>query len=145
MNLQIEPALESDYKEISYLLNVNELPSSDITEDHVQIFVGLNQQEIIGTIGLQKYDSIGLLRSLVVKDGYKSQKIAGKLLHYIFDYCVMHKITELYLLTTSAEEYFYKYGFQKIERILVPEVIKETKQYQEICPKVAVVMHKSLL
>jgi len=142
MNLIIQPAKKSDLKEITKLLLDNQLPTTDITENTVQLFVGLINNEIIGVIGLEKYKPFGLLRSLAVSDEYKNHKIGEKLIKYLFDFCFSDKIEELYLLTTTAEKYFSKFGFQKIEREKVPEVIKQTKEFKDICPVSAVVMHK---
>lgn len=63
----------------------------------------------------------------------------------MFDYCTYEKTEQLYLLTTTAEKYFYKFGFQAINRVDVPEVISQTKKFQDICPLSAVAMHKTQL
>lgn len=84
MNLIIQPAKNSDLKEITSLLLDNQLPTIDINENTVQLFVGLINNEIIGTIGLEKYKPFGLLRSLAVNDEYKNHKIGEKLVKHLF-------------------------------------------------------------
>ena len=144
MNLIIQHTKNSDLKEITNLLLDNQLPTADITEDSIQLFVGLIKNEIVGTIGLETYKPIGLLRSLAVKDVYKNHKMGEKLVKHLFDFCISNDMEDLYLLTTTAEKYFSKFGFQKIDRRKVPEVIMQTKEFKDICPVSAVVMHKRL-
>lgn len=144
MILKIQPATENDLKEIKSLLTVNQLPTEDINEKSVQLFISIFNNELIGTIGIEKYNQIGLLRSLAVKDEYRNQKVGEKLVNFLFDYCKGEQIRELYLLTTTAEKYFERIGFQKIDRNNVPEIIMQTREFKDICPVSAVVMHKKL-
>jgi amino-acid N-acetyltransferase len=144
MNLKIRTATNSDLKEIIALLSANHLPTIDINENSVVLFVGLVNNELIGTIGIEKYDHIGLLRSLAVKDEFKSHKVGETLMKNLFDFCKVEQITNLYLLTTTADSYFDKFGFHKIDRNIVPEVIMQTREFKDICPLSAIVMQKAL-
>lgn len=144
MDLVIKPARKEDLDLIVKLLSDNDLPTVDVGESSVELFVGLINGEIVSTIGLERFTNIGLLRSLAVRDGYKNRKIGDKLVSQLFDVCVENRIKDLYLLTTTAEEYFIKYGFRKVDRTDVPELIKQTKEFKDICPLSAVVMYRML-
>jgi amino-acid N-acetyltransferase len=50
----------------------------------------------------------------------------------------------MYLLTTTAERYFPKFGFERIERRDVPETVQASVEFTSACPASAVVMRKSL-
>ena len=63
---------------------------------------------------------------------------------YRQNYCHEESIDDLYLLTTTAEKYFLKFGFNKIEKISAPELIKQTEEFKSICPESAVFMHKHI-
>jgi amino-acid N-acetyltransferase len=105
---------------------------------------GMTYNQIIGSIGIEKYNQIGLSRSLAVDSKFINQKVGERLIQYLLDFCINEKITGLYLLTTTAEKYFDKFGFHKIERNNVPEKIVQTREFNDICPLSAVVMKKKL-
>jgi amino-acid N-acetyltransferase len=144
MNLKIRPAINVDIREIEGLLSSYLLPTIDIYESTVKLFVATYNNQLIGSIGIEKYNEIGLLRSLAVNSKYKNQKVGEGLIQYLLDYCINEKITELYLLTTTAEKYFDKFGFHKIDRNKVPEEIMQTQEFKDICPISAVVMKRKL-
>jgi len=53
-------------------------------------------------------------------------------------------INDLYLLTTTAKDFFTKEGYEIIDRVRVPFEIKNTSQFSSVCPSSATVMKKSL-
>ena len=84
------------------------------------------------------------MRSLAVKDTFKNQKIGERLVKHLLNFSSAEKIEELYLLTTTAEKYFEKFGFQKADRFKIHETIKQTREFKDICPVSAVVMYKKI-
>jgi amino-acid N-acetyltransferase len=144
MNLKIQPAISADLKEIENLLSANQLPTIDIYESAVKLFIATYNNQLIGSIGIEKYSTIGLLRSLAVNSKFRNQQVGEGLIRYLHDFCINEKITNLYLLTTTADSYFDKFGFHKIDRSKVPEVIMQTREFKDICPLSAIVMQKVL-
>mgnify|MGYP001403566701 CR=1 FL=1 len=142
MELVIQPAIRSNMNAVSELLHDNQLPTEDIFEQKIKFFIALINNVIVGTIGVEKYQHTGLQRSLAVDKEFRNLHIGKKLLNHLFDYCSAEKIRKLYLLTTTAEEYFTRFGFQKIDRVNIPEVISQTKEFQDICPLTATTMYK---
>ncbi len=53
-------------------------------------------------------------------------------------------IENLYLLTTTAADYFERRGFTRIERSQVPERLRATAEFQGTCPASATVMKAAL-
>ncbi len=129
---------------VAQILKQNDLPIDDIHNPSIQLFVAIYNKEIIGVVGVEKYDNISLLRSLAVLDSYKGEGVGKQLIHYFEDWCESKSVEQIYLLTTTADQYFLKYGFQNVKRDLVPEDIKSTAQFKDICPDSAVVMKKIL-
>lgn len=136
----LRKATENEYRAIIHLLASNALPTSDIYEKNITLFVGLIDNEIVATIGIEQYENVALLRSLCVKEGFKNQKLGAKMLSYLLSFCANENIKTLYLLTTTAEHYFVRYGFEKITRDETPKSIQNTREFQDICPASAVVM-----
>ncbi len=143
MKLVIQPAKSFHLVEIAKLLLDNQLPTEDIHENKIKFFVALVNNVVVGTIGIEKYNHLGLQRSLAVNKEFRNLNIGEKLLKHLFDYSTSEKIRRLYLLTTTAEDYFNRFGFQAINRTDVPEVISNTKEFQDICPQSAVTMFKN--
>jgi amino-acid N-acetyltransferase len=54
------------------------------------------------------------------------------------------KLDALYLLTTTAENFFTRFGFAVTDRANVPKPIAATCEFREACPASAAVMVKSL-
>jgi amino-acid N-acetyltransferase len=144
MNLIIQQSTEKELDEIKELLEDNNLPTTDIHHDNIQFFNGLIDDKIMSVIGLEKYNNVGLLRSLAVTDLFKNQQVGSRLISHIVDLCSSEDIDKIYLLTTTAEKYFGKFGFTKIERIEAPEILKQTREFKDICPLSAVLMYNNL-
>jgi amino-acid N-acetyltransferase len=53
-------------------------------------------------------------------------------------------IEEFYLLTTTADKFFARNGFEVIDRNKVPSSIAGTNEFDSICPATAVCMRKLL-
>jgi amino-acid N-acetyltransferase len=100
--------------------------------------------EIAGTLGTETYGKIALLRLMAVDVKYRNNGIAHSLLQQIFKISKENKIHTLFLLTTTAQNYFLRHGFVIVERDHLPDVIKNTQEFQNICPVSAVCMKKEL-
>ena len=50
----------------------------------------------------------------------------------------------MYLLTTTAEDYFPRFGFEVIDRSEADERLKESAEFRGACPDSAVCMRLSL-
>ncbi len=133
-----------DLQEIKELLDINKLPSGDF-EEHVENFIVIEEKrKIIGVGGLEIYGVIGLVRSIVVESAYRGRGISKNIYKLIEKKAHGFGVNTLYLLTESATDYFNKLGFVIQEREKVPKLIKDTKQYKELCPSSAVVMSRKL-
>lgn len=130
---------------IARLLSQCELPHEDIAGhlDHFMLAKN-NQKELVGVIGLEVYDTVGLLRSLVVKPSYRGRGIAKNLYSQILGYAHLQGIREIYLLTLTAEKFFEKLGFAVIARDDLPKVVRATEEFRSLCPATAVCMSKNI-
>ena len=54
------------------------------------------------------------------------------------------QLPALYLLTTTAEEFFPRFGFERITSHEVPDSVKQSIEFREACCASAVVMLKRL-
>ena len=51
---------------------------------------------------------------------------------------------QAFLLTTTAERFFPKFGFERIERTDVPASLQASIEFRSACPSSAIVMRKAL-
>ena len=71
---------------------------------------------LAGAIGLERYGSAALLRSAVVRPGDQGTGIGAALVRAVLDRARNGEVQEIYLLTTTAERWFPRFGFTPIER-----------------------------
>jgi len=55
-----------------------------------------------------------------------------------------HGAREIYLLTTTAERFFARAGYESVPRNDAPSAIRETSEFATICPASAALMRKRL-
>ena len=140
----ILPATADESEAIRTLLVKAELPNEDFTQ-HLPHFLTARQNgTLAGAVGLEIYGESGLLRSLVVDVAYRGQGLGIELCEEIFAYARGQGVKELYLLTTTAANFFPKLGFTRIDRDSVPPAIQSTTEFASICPSTAVCMVKRL-
>jgi amino-acid N-acetyltransferase len=140
MNIDYAFAKKSDDLSIKKLLSDSQLPIEGVETFLDHYIVASLEQEVIGVVGVEIYDNIGLLRSLAVKSGLQGKAIGKELFSRIMAFAHNQHMNELYLLTTTAEYFFAKRGFQKIDRDTAPETLKESIEFKSLCPESAICM-----
>ena len=134
-------------KELDYgrkLLKENGLPYSDIENESVQIFSIQQDNQTIGIIGFERFENHGLLRSFVIEEKYRSKGLGGKILIDFECLASDAGIENFFLLTTTADKFFDKNGYQVYNRNAVPDQIANTTEFGSLCPQSAVCMKKKL-
>lgn len=116
------------------------LTTSDLPADLSGFTIAVDGTQIVGSAGMELLGNVGLLRSVAVAETHRNQQLGQRLFAAALEYARMHDVQEVFLITNSAERYFEKYGFQEIERRLVPDEIAQTEQFSSLCPSTAVVM-----
>jgi len=142
--MKLRSCENSDLEQIKHLLESETLPSNDIHEHLKNIIIAEEKGIIIGLGAIEKYNKIGLFRSLVVSKERRREKIGRAIYQHIEDLSQLMEMQNLYLLTETASEYFKKLGFVEITRDEAPDEIKNTKQFSSLCPASAIVMRKTI-
>lgn len=138
-------ALPEDLADISALLASANLCHEDLTPQHMANFLTLQEDnELIGTVGLEVFGSDALLRSLIVSPDHRGTGLGIRLVDGIEARAHELDVTSLYLLTTTADRFFDRHGYERIERASVPEAIGATTEFVSFCPDSAVCMRKRL-
>lgn len=88
--------------------------------------------------GLECYSTCALLRSVVVLPSWRRQGLARRLV--TAQLSRLAPGTPVYLLTTSAQQYFASLGFQTIPHDQVCPEVKSSAEFQGACPASATAM-----
>jgi amino-acid N-acetyltransferase len=130
---------------VKQLLEEARLPTSDLTEAHLEHFLGCGENGALeGVVGLELYPPLALLRSLAVTSISRSRGLGARLLAEAERYARSREVKEIYLLTTTAERFFARAGYERIPREAAPQAIRETQEFSNLCPASSAVMRKRL-
>ena len=137
------PAAVSDLPAIRGLLDAERLPSSDLDASLLSSFIVLRADaEIHGVIGLEVLGEVALVRSLVVTQSQRGRGLGASLVQAVEKHANAAGVRTLYLLTTSAADFFTSLGYRAIPRESAPVSIQQTSQFAGLCPSTAIVMVK---
>lgn len=142
--ITIAPAGNKDRPAILALLADENLPTTDLSENMDHFFTAKDSDRIIGVIGLEIYGPFGLLRSLAVAKEFRGQRIGSVLTSALETLSKQLSVSELYLLTETAPDFFKKFSYRVVDRKDVPDLIKASSEYSGVCPSTAIVLKKSL-
>ena len=140
--MKIRNATNSDFPAVEQLLLSSRLPTEGVRENFSGFIVAEEAGTIAGAIGLERYGSAALLRSAVVSPGNRGAGLGRQLVESLLQRAREDGIDEVYLLTTTAEKYFPRFGFARTTRTAVPETVKESAEFRGACPDTAVVMRR---
>jgi amino-acid N-acetyltransferase len=142
--MRIRNAIDADLGAVERLLLASNLPVEGVAENFSNFLVAETDDGIAGAVGLEKHDSFALLRSAAVAPEHRGSGIGRRLIEELLTRAGRMGITDVYLLTTTAEDYFPRFGFKRSTRTAVPELLKSSAEFQGACPETATVMARSL-
>lgn len=135
----------TDVSEIRALLAACDLPVADVDpSDSMQFFGCRADSELVGVVGLEIHGTAALLRSLAVAPAHRNYRLGSALVSHAEARAESLGVQSLYLLTTSAQDYFAKLGYSPASRAEAPPGITATAQFRGLCPATAVFMSKRL-
>jgi amino-acid N-acetyltransferase len=139
----IEVATKWDLPGICALLERLHLPLAGVDE-HLTMLVAKEGEQIVGTAALELYADGALLRSVAVEPIRQGRQLGHQLTDAALELATAHGVNTVFLLTTTAERFFPKFGFEQIDREQVPVSVRESVEFQSACPASAIVMRKQL-
>jgi amino-acid N-acetyltransferase len=100
--------------------------------------------ELVAVAGLEVCRDDALLRSVAVRPPWRGHGVGDALVRHLVRAAEARGLRALYLLTTTAEHYFPRFGFEHIARDAVPADIAGTLEFRSACPASAAVMARPL-
>lgn len=144
-SLTLRPAEPSDLAAVTRLLVTAKLPADGLDEQFGPSYVIATMgSEVVGAEGIERYGDTGLLRSAVVSDRWRGRGIGDRLTRNRLAWAKEQQIRELWLLTTTAEDWFTRYGFLPADRAAAPAAMQESREFRDACPASATAMRLPL-
>jgi amino-acid N-acetyltransferase len=140
----IEPAQHRDFPEVRRLLEQLNLPIAGL-DNHLQTMIVVREGgHVVGSAALELYPDGALLRSVAVDPCWQGRQLGHQLTEAALRLAATRGANTVFLLTTTAERFFPKFGFEPITRDDVPESVRTSIEFHSACPASAIVMRKHL-
>lgn len=143
MTYTLVPATDSYRRSALTILEESDLPVADLDEEKPLFVLVGDNSEVVGTGGLEIFGQDALIRSISIKKGMQGRGLGKKLVTELEKIAVSKGIRTLYLLTTTAKDFFQREGYHVIERSEAPKTLQESSEFSSVCPSTATVMKKS--
>jgi amino-acid N-acetyltransferase len=144
MNPVLRAATSADLSSIESLLRESDLPTEGVADLVTKVpgaFVVAEWQGALVAAGaVEPAGGDGLLRSIVVRPDARAAGVGRQLVERLLgesDACGMPGV---YLLTTTADRWFPRFGFQRTDRGTVPAAVAETWEFKTGCSQTAIAM-----
>ena len=149
--VSIRRATPEDIPAIERLLTGADLTTSGVAEiitEHPADFcvaeTNAAPARIAAVAGLEVCCDEAVLRSVAVEPEWRSRGLGRELVRHMVCEAEARGIRALYLLTMTAEHYFPRFGFERIDRSSIPREIAETVEFTSACPATAVAMVRAI-
>jgi len=138
-------AVASDEADIRRLLDASGLPTADLTTDLLSNFlVQRDGPDLVAVGGLEFAADSALLRSVAVEPAQRGRGVGRQIVQALEALARRRNSRQVYLLTTSAERYFGRLGYERASRESVPPGIRATQEFSKLCPASSSLLVKTM-
>jgi len=135
----IRQAGPQDLPAVLDLLAEAQLPTAGVAEHFGSFFVVDEGGRIVATAGIERHGDAALLRSLAVAPDVRGTGLGAAILRRAL-HEANGRADGIYALTTSAEAYLFRFGFERVARSSLPGQLLESRELQDACPSSATAM-----
>jgi amino-acid N-acetyltransferase len=140
----IDTVRPTEAADLFRLLEENHLPLDGLKDHLGTTLVARREGKIVGSAAIEVYPDGALLRSVAVSQELQGKGLGTELTGAAVRLAQDLQVPAIYLLTTTAEHYFPKFGFERIERDDVPATVRTSVEFTSACPSSAAVLRKRL-
>ena len=138
---RIRPAHADDLARVESALSESDLPLDGLRDQFGDGYaIAEADGELIGVEGIEVHGNDGLLRSAAVVAGWRGKGVGDALTRDRIAWAKRRGLDSLYLLTTTAGDYFPRFGFAPAGRHTAPEAVRRSREFAEACPDTALFM-----
>ena len=137
----IRSATPNDVAAVEEALRASDLPLDGLREQFGEGYaLAINDGQVIGVEGIEVYGNDGLLRSAAVVADWRGKGVGDALTRDRIEWARRRGLRSLYLLTTTAGDYFPRFGFTRVDRDTAPDGVRRSREFSEACPSTALFM-----
>ena len=140
----IRAAEGRDVPDILALLSRSDLPADGLADHVATTFVAERHDKIVGCAAVEVYGPAGLLRSVAVDAAWRGEGLGRQLTAAALDLARRRGVKSIYLLTTTAGDFFPRFGFARIERSAMDPALAPSAELRGACPDSALTMRADL-
>ena len=138
---RIRPARADDIGRVESELRDSDLPLDGLRDQFGDGYaIAEADGEFIGVEGIEVHGNDGLLRSAAVVATWRGKGVGDALTRDRIDWAKRRGLDALYLLTTTAGDYFPRFGFKRVGRDTAPDAVRRSREFAEACPDTALFM-----
>jgi amino-acid N-acetyltransferase len=139
-DVRIDDATPADLPAVRALLESLELPAEDVGAPNQSFLIARDGGDLAGCVGLERHGDAVLLRSLAVPAARQGRGLGRALHGRALGVARATGVREVYLLTTTAEGFFAREGYARVDRSAVPLPVRDSPEFRTLCPATAVCM-----
>ena len=140
----VRRAIDHDWPAIEALLKANALPLAGARRHLETYVVAVDNEHVVATAGIEVYGDAGLLRSVAVTPTRHRHGVGGLVVDAVLADAASRGLSVLYLLTTTAADYFERRGFIQQSRASAPAALADSEEVRGACPASATFMALAL-
>ena len=140
----VRRAVAQDWPAIEDLLKTTGLPLAGARRHLDTYVVAVENEQVVATAGIEVYGDAGLLRSVAVTPARHRQGMGSLVVDAVLADAASRSLCTLYLLTTTAVDYFERRGFTQQPRVSAPAALTDSEEFRGACPASATFMALAL-
>lgn len=143
--IDIVPARADQRDAVAALLTAAALPLGGVDAQFPRGYVvAIDAGAVIGAAGLERHGDAGVLRSVVVEPRARGQGLGQALSADRVAAARDLGLTAVYLLTTTAADFYLRLGFAPCARAEVPAAVAASIEFASVCPASAACLRLDL-
>jgi amino-acid N-acetyltransferase len=138
----IGPARPEDGTGIVHLLTASGLPPDGVLDHLHTAVVARRAGRVVACAALEVYGDGALLRSVAVDPAERGTGLGRAVTEAALALASRLGADPIFLLTTTAERYFPRFGFSIVPRSEVPRGVLQSIEFRSLCPASSTVMRR---
>jgi amino-acid N-acetyltransferase len=142
--MRIGRATTQDVPAVEALLAAAGLPLEGAAEALSTAVVASEGGDVVAAAAIERFGNAGLLRSVVVAADRRGTGLGRGIVAAAEDLARAEGITDLYLLTETAADWFPRLGYEVVERPVAAAAVGESIEFTTVCRDTGIAMRRSL-
>jgi amino-acid N-acetyltransferase len=140
---RLGPARRDELEVVLALVGGAGLPTVGVADHFPGAYVvARSGSNVVAVAGLEVYGDVGLLRSVAVSPAAQGSGLGQLLVADRLHAARGQNLRAVYLLTTTAADYFRHLGFEETPRSGAPVPLLKSSEFSAVCPASAVCFAK---